>query len=233
MAAKACVLVTIYRRESDLFALLLREKRLGGGKIGGKLTVLCDMTLDDAVHLEPQRTPLVVKVVNTCERRLARVLFVSITSCGQFLSPYQVDCLILLLFVHIVRLTFRIKVVFHFFVRFFRNLLYVYACEDMVYIFHSYNKSRTFLSSLSLAGREPLTGHVHTSVVWSFLFFFSDAMVRFACEGLKSCRYHRPWVKVNKIQRASVRTFVVGVLGFREWSFSGFFPFLGEHICRR
>lgn len=66
-------MVTIYRRESDLFALLLRERRdttVGSGvaKVGsGKLTVLCDMTLDDAVHLEPQSTPLVVKVVNTCE----------------------------------------------------------------------------------------------------------------------------------------------------------------------
>lgn len=69
--AQACVLVTIYRRESDLFALLLRESRdfYSGGKGGGggRLTVLCDMTLDDAVHLEPQSTPLVVKVVNTCK----------------------------------------------------------------------------------------------------------------------------------------------------------------------
>lgn len=83
--------MTIYRRDSDLFALLLRESKeplgyggggggssgssaisgIGGGGAGGMrkegLTVLCDVALDDGVHLEPQATPLVVKVVNTCE----------------------------------------------------------------------------------------------------------------------------------------------------------------------
>eukprot|EP00904_Undaria_pinnatifida_P006075 jgi/Undpi1/2598/HiC_scaffold_13.g05977.m1 len=95
---KACVLVTIYRRDSDLFALLLRESKeplgyggggggssgssaisgIGGGGAGGMrkegLTVLCDVALDDGVHLEPQATPLVVKVVNTCGDRSAYLL---------------------------------------------------------------------------------------------------------------------------------------------------------------
>ncbi|CAB1096301.1 unnamed protein product [Ectocarpus sp. CCAP 1310/34] len=88
-ARKACVLVTIYRRESDLFALLLRERRdppsssstadVAAGRGGGKaasagLTVLCDMSLDDGVHLEMQSAPLVVKVVNTCGQRIAYLL---------------------------------------------------------------------------------------------------------------------------------------------------------------
>lgn len=64
--------MTIYRRESDLFALLLRERHdvvnEGGDKSPSDLTVLCDMALDDGVHLEPQSsTPMLVKVVNTCE----------------------------------------------------------------------------------------------------------------------------------------------------------------------
>lgn len=80
---QSCVLVTIYRRESDLFALLLREAAhgtasgSGSGRARGasaRATVLCDMVLDDGVHLEPQgggagvgSSPLIVKVVNTCE----------------------------------------------------------------------------------------------------------------------------------------------------------------------
>ncbi|CAN0236121.1 unnamed protein product, partial [Laminaria digitata] len=82
----ACVLVTIYRRDSDLFALLLRERKEssgrgggsggsgGGGSSSGALTVVCDMALDDGVHLEPQGDPLVVKVVNTCGDRSAYML---------------------------------------------------------------------------------------------------------------------------------------------------------------
>lgn len=84
-------MVTIYRRESDLFALLLRERRdmnAGSGLAragGGKLIVLCDMTLDDAVHLEPQNTPLVVKVVNTCESLSAAGVVVLVYLHGVFL----------------------------------------------------------------------------------------------------------------------------------------------------
>eukprot|EP00752_Nemacystus_decipiens_P001514 g1486.t1 len=90
---KKCVLVTIYRRESDLFALQLRERHSNGvslsdGGVGGGangrgrgsgaqgLTVLCDMAIDDGVHLErpPHAPPLVVKVVNTCRRKNAYLL---------------------------------------------------------------------------------------------------------------------------------------------------------------
>lgn len=82
---QACVLVTIYRRESDLFALLLRERHDHPDATRGALTVLCDMTLDDGVHLEPQKAPLVVKVVNTCELVFDRGLCVSVSvplPCG-------------------------------------------------------------------------------------------------------------------------------------------------------
>lgn len=69
---QACALVTIYQRESDLFALRVRETHefSGMSKGGGRSMVLRDMVLDDGVHLEQQKKALMVKVVNTCESPL-------------------------------------------------------------------------------------------------------------------------------------------------------------------